>query len=123
MNKYIFVSAFVVLAAGCGGGGGSSDNGLQFGKTVPSEATLCTFTMGVTTRDQVETVLGPPTNFSDDDLGSSLQYWYGNAAVPSDLRTMLFGFDDEGIFDNASLSQIHYPACWREPEQQSARGI
>jgi hypothetical protein len=122
MNQYIFVSAVIVVVAGCGGGGGHPDNGLQFGKTVPSEATLCSFTMGETTREQVETVLGPPTNFSDDDLGTSVQYWYGNAAVLADFRTMLLAFDESGIFESASLSQMPYPQCWRDPQQPSAHG-
>jgi len=122
MNKYICASAFIVVAAGCGGGGDAPDDELQFGKTVPSEATLCTFTMGVTTRQRVEMVLGPPTNFSDDDSGSSVQYWYGNAAIPADLKTMLLGFDESGIFESALFSQIPYPPCWRDQKRQSAQG-
>jgi hypothetical protein len=71
MFKQLFVSAIFVALIGCGGGGDHSDDDLQFGQTVPSAATLCTFTMGVTTRGQVEAVLGAPTHFSDDPSGSS----------------------------------------------------
>jgi hypothetical protein len=50
-------------------------------------------------------------------LGSSLQYWYGNVGIPSDFRTMLLSFDEDGVFDDASMSQISYPKCWRVQER------
>jgi hypothetical protein len=115
MFKNHLLLAIIIAGTGCGGGD-SSDDDLQFGTDVPSEATLCTFTIGVTTRDQIEAVLGEPTNFNDDPSGASVQYWYGNAAVTFDLKVLLVGFDEEGIFESALTTQIAYPQCWREQE-------
>ena len=72
--------------------------------------------MGVTPRDRVEGVLGTPTSFNDDELGSSVQYWCGNATIVDDLRIVLLRFDDDGIFDGASLTYVPYPQCWRDQE-------
>jgi hypothetical protein len=117
MFKQIFVPAIFVALVGCGGGSDQPDDDLQFGQTLPSEATLCTFTMGVTTRGQVEAVLGEPTYFTDDPSGSSVQYWYGNAQLPNGLKTMLMSFDENDVFEFALLSQIPYPQCWREQDE------
>jgi hypothetical protein len=103
MFRQMFVPAVVLSLVACGGGGGQSDDDLQFGETVPSEATLCAFAMGVTTRDQLESVLGDPTSFHDDPSGSSVQYWYGDAQVTGDPKIMLLGF-----FESAFFTQIPY---------------
>jgi hypothetical protein len=73
-------------------------------------------TIGATTREQVESILGEPTNFSDSVLGSTLQYWYGDFATPGNFRTILVNFNPQGIFDGATTTEVPYPSCWREQD-------
>jgi len=87
------------------------------GSDVPSETTLCSFTFGSTTRQQIEAVLGEPENFQDTESGASVQYWYGDATKTFDLKILLVSYDDAGVFESAFTTQIPYPQCWRDREQ------
>ena len=120
MSKCTFAVVAGLVLAGCGGGEGSPDGEIDFGQSAPSEVTLCSFTVGQTTRAQVEATLGEPTSFSDEPGGSTVQYWYGSTSDPTHLRMLVFSFDEGSKFDRASTTQIPYPTCWRTEEASAA---
>lgn len=113
-ERWIAISG-VCLAAACGGGGSEPESELKFLKAAPTEDVLCSFVVGKTTEDEVLRVLGEPTNYSADSLGSLLQYWVGSLAEvgSSGVRAVNLSFDDTGTLDMASVDQIPYPQCWR----------
>ena len=120
MSKYTFAVVAGLFFAGCGGGGDVAGEEIEFGAQAPSEATLCSFTVGRTTRAEVEARLGEPTSFSDEPSGSTVQYWYGSTADPTHLRMLVLSFDQESTFEHASTTQIPYPTCWRDEEASAA---
>jgi hypothetical protein len=116
-NHLLF--AIVVAVAGCGGGGEDSserETGFLFLESDPTEELLCSFVIGVTTQSEVVVALGEPTHYSENTLGSVLQYWIGSEAElgTSGLRAVLFSFDEEGKLDSPSVQQVPFPQCWRQ---------
>ena len=119
MLKPLLPMCFLVATTACGGGGGGGsepETGFVYLRTVPSEEVLCSFVVGVTTESDVIDVLGEPTNYSGDSLGSFLQYWVGSLEEigASGLRAVLLSFDEEGKLESPSVQQIPFPQCWRD---------
>lgn len=116
--KYLVFAALTFLAA-CSGGGGSDaepETGYRFLEADPSEEVLCSFIIGVTTREQVLDTLGEPTNVSDHAAGSTLQYWIGSQAelARSGVRALVLGFDERGLLDDPYAQGVPFPQCWRD---------
>lgn len=135
MKKVEYSAAALVIGVciGCGGGadGGGSGGGAtdeltdDFGLIAerPTEAELCSLIIGVSTRADVEEVLGPPTNESESSLGVDLQYWYGSYQEFSlgQSASLLVSFDTNGVLEEPLTIGMTFPQCWRD--QIEARGV
>jgi len=114
MNKYGLVAIFIL--AGCGGSNAGPEPDVYFLKQIPTEQQLCTLTVGVSKRANVDAVLGStPTHESDDPLGTTLQYWFGDLhSFSSDPQDIVISLDPMGVFNFASSDGIPFPQCWRD---------
>lgn len=112
----VFSLCAVLFSAACGGGGSDPESDIEFIQAIPSEETLCSLSIGVSTRAEVEEALGEPTNFSEGQGGSILQYWYGTAQQfgMGNVRTIVIVFDPANIFESPSVDGLPFPQCWRD---------
>lgn len=119
--EYGASALIVAVLLGCGGGGGKEANddlADQIGliEEFPTDAELCSLTMGVSTRADVEDVLGAPTNESETSLGVLLQYWYGSYQEfgLGQGATLAMPFDTNGALGEPSATGLTFPQCWRD---------
>jgi hypothetical protein len=116
MPKFSIAMLVTLVLSGCGGGSDDdADHDQQFIEQVPTEAVLCSLIPGVSTRADVERVLGEPTGFTESPERAILQYWYGSLQEFARLNQKLIvvSFNAESILESPSVDGIPFPECWR----------
>lgn len=117
MNKYTYLSALIACVIGCGAGGGDDESSLN----VPSEQVLCGLTIGTSSRADALRALGPAASSSAVAEHSSLDYQYGveGATSVSDIAALSLDFDEDEIFEDATVLNIPFPQCWKDQQARA----